>query len=91
MSGIRDEWTTEDGSVRLLLGDCLEILPGLGQRSNGGDGPAVMGWAENKPSMPNRWAENLVLNVVFRGVFDDSPEYIETGRSKERREVHRDC
>ena len=31
MSGIRDEWTTEDGSVRLLLGDCLEILPGLGK------------------------------------------------------------
>ena len=29
MSAIRDEWTTEDGSVRLLLGDCLEILPGL--------------------------------------------------------------
>ena len=31
MSGIRDEWTTDDGSVRLLLGDCLEILPGLGK------------------------------------------------------------
>ena len=29
MSAIRDEWTTQDGSVRLLLGDCLEILPGL--------------------------------------------------------------
>ena len=27
--GIKDEWQTEDGSVRLLLGDCLEILPGL--------------------------------------------------------------
>jgi len=29
MNGIKDEWTTEDGSIRLLLGDCLEILPGL--------------------------------------------------------------
>ena len=26
---IRDEWTSPDGSVRLLLGDCLEILPTL--------------------------------------------------------------
>lgn len=24
---IRDEWTSPDGSVRLILGDCLEILP----------------------------------------------------------------
>ena len=31
MNPIRDEWTTKDGSVRLLLGDCLEILPGLGK------------------------------------------------------------
>lgn len=31
MNGIKDEWTTEDGSIRLLLGDCLEILPGLGK------------------------------------------------------------
>ena len=30
MSAIRDEWTTQDGSVRLLLGDCLEILPQIG-------------------------------------------------------------
>ncbi len=29
MNPIRDEWTTDDGSIRLLLGDCLEILPGL--------------------------------------------------------------
>ena len=29
MNGIKDEWTTEDGSIRLLLGDCLEILPAL--------------------------------------------------------------
>ena len=29
MNGIRDEWATECGSIRLLLGDCLEILPGL--------------------------------------------------------------
>jgi predicted RNA methylase len=28
---VEDEWTAEDGSVRLLLGDCLEILPGLGK------------------------------------------------------------
>ena len=28
-SPIKDEWTTDDGSIRLLLGDCLEILPGL--------------------------------------------------------------
>lgn len=26
---IKDEWATDDGSIRLLLGDCLEILPGL--------------------------------------------------------------
>ena len=26
MNGIKDEWTTEDGSIRLLLGDCLESL-----------------------------------------------------------------
>lgn len=31
MNGIKDEWTTECGSIRLLLGDCLEILPGLGK------------------------------------------------------------
>lgn len=31
MSAIRDEWTTEDGSIRLLLGDCLEILPQIGK------------------------------------------------------------
>lgn len=31
MSAIHDEWTTEDGSVRLLLGDCLEILPQIGK------------------------------------------------------------
>lgn len=31
MTAIKDEWTTEDGSIRLLLGDCLEILPGLGK------------------------------------------------------------
>ena len=31
MNGIKDEWTTEDGSIRLLLGDCLEILPVLGK------------------------------------------------------------
>ena len=29
MNGIKDEWMTECGSIRLLLGDCLEILPGL--------------------------------------------------------------
>lgn len=28
-SPIRDEWRSDDGSVRLLLGDCLEVLPGL--------------------------------------------------------------
>ena len=28
-SPIRDEWTTEDGSVRLLLGDCLAVMPTL--------------------------------------------------------------
>ena len=33
MNPIRDEWTTEDGSIRLLLGDCLEILPGLDRGS----------------------------------------------------------
>ena len=26
---IQDEWQSDDGSVRLLLGDCLEILPTL--------------------------------------------------------------
>jgi len=29
MSAIHDEWTTDEGSVRLLLGDCLDVLPGL--------------------------------------------------------------
>jgi DNA modification methylase len=29
MSPIRDEWQSDDGSVRLLLGDCLDILPTL--------------------------------------------------------------
>jgi len=26
---IRDEWRSDDGSVRLILGDCLEVLPTL--------------------------------------------------------------
>ena len=29
MNGIKDCWETDDKSIRLLLGDCLEILPGL--------------------------------------------------------------
>lgn len=28
-SPIKDEWCSDDGSVRLILGDCLEILPTL--------------------------------------------------------------
>ena len=32
---IRDEWTSPDGSVRLLLGDCLEILPTLDREGIG--------------------------------------------------------
>ena len=32
---IRDEWTSPDGSVRLLLGDCLEILPTLDREEIG--------------------------------------------------------
>lgn len=26
---VKDEWTSEDGSVRLILGDCLDVLPTL--------------------------------------------------------------
>jgi site-specific DNA-methyltransferase (adenine-specific) len=29
MNPIRDEWRSDDGSVRLILGDCLEVLPTL--------------------------------------------------------------
>jgi len=29
MNPIRDEWQSDDGSVRLILGDCLEVLPTL--------------------------------------------------------------
>lgn len=29
MSPIRDEWRSDDGGVRLILGDCLEVLPTL--------------------------------------------------------------
>ena len=29
MTAIKDQWESPDGSVRLLLGDCLEILPTL--------------------------------------------------------------
>ena len=29
MNPIRDEWQSDDGAVRLLIGDCLEILPTL--------------------------------------------------------------
>lgn len=29
MSPIRDEWISDDGSVRLILGDTLEVLPTL--------------------------------------------------------------
>ena len=29
MSPIKDQWESPDGSVRLLLGDCLEVLPTL--------------------------------------------------------------
>ena len=35
MNPIRDEWTSPDGSVRLLLGDCLEILPTLDREEIG--------------------------------------------------------
>lgn len=33
MNPIRDEWRSDDGSVRLILGDCLEVLPTLDQGS----------------------------------------------------------
>ena len=29
MNPIRDEWTSPDGSVRLLNGDCVQVLPTL--------------------------------------------------------------
>jgi site-specific DNA-methyltransferase (adenine-specific) len=29
MNPIRDEWRSEDGAVRLILGDCLDVLPTL--------------------------------------------------------------
>jgi site-specific DNA-methyltransferase (adenine-specific) len=29
MNPIRDEWQSEDGAVRLILGDCLDVLPTL--------------------------------------------------------------
>jgi DNA modification methylase len=29
MTAIRDEWQFDDGAVRLLLGDCLDVLPTL--------------------------------------------------------------
>jgi len=29
MTGVKDQWQSPDGSVTLLCGDCLEILPGL--------------------------------------------------------------
>jgi DNA modification methylase len=29
MGTIRDEWQSDDGAVRLILGDCLEVLPTL--------------------------------------------------------------
>lgn len=29
MNPIRDEWRSDDGSVRLILGDCLQVLPTL--------------------------------------------------------------
>ena len=33
MTAIKDQWESPDGSVRLLLGDCLEILPTLADGS----------------------------------------------------------
>jgi site-specific DNA-methyltransferase (adenine-specific) len=33
VSAIKAEWLSEDGSVRLILGDCLEVLPTIGPES----------------------------------------------------------
>ena len=35
MTPIRDEWQSDDGSVRLILGDCLEVLPTLDREGIG--------------------------------------------------------
>jgi site-specific DNA-methyltransferase (adenine-specific) len=54
MNPIRDEWRSEDGAVRLILGDCLDVLPtlsgidavvtdppyGIGYKQSGGRGAA---------------------------------------------------
>ena len=86
MSGIRDEWTTEDSSVRLLLGDCLEILPGMGKGRCGGYGPFPYGVGGTQSNMRKQMGHKC--STLYSGVFDDSPEYIETVVVKSV-EVHR--
>lgn len=80
MSAIRDEWTTEDGSVRLLLGDCLEILPqigmvdacvtdppyGIGAAWKGGFS-GKHGWAKAKgeSELRNEWDDQAPSEELF--------------------------
>ena len=47
MTPIRDEWQSDDGAIRLILGDCLEVLPTLDREGIGAvvaDPPYGIGW-----------------------------------------------
>lgn len=61
MNPIKDEWRSDDGSVRLILGDCLEVLPTLsGIDAVVTDQPYGVGFAyesfDDKLS-PEQWEE----------------------------------
>lgn len=64
MSGpIRDEWRSDDGSVRLILGDCRDILPTLEADSMDlllTDPPYAVGWGYDvfdDKMTPDEWQE----------------------------------
>lgn len=66
-SPIRDEWQSDDGRIRLLLGDSLEILPTFEDGSMGAvvtDPPYGIGWEyESYDDTLENW-EKLILCVL---------------------------
>ena len=69
---IRDEWRSPDGAVRLILGDCLEVLPTLsGLDATVTDPPYGISGAGGTSSRAD-------IKGNYTEAFDDTQEYVKT-------------
>lgn len=72
---IQREWLSPDGNVRLLLGDCLEILPGIeGVDAVVADPPYGVDGAVSGRRRQNNWRESTNYDAES---WDDTDEYID--------------